>query len=74
MNNNKSKEMNEVLENLTKAFYKAPYSSGHCPTCGSNKVKHDDFRDELSRKEYGISHMCQVCQDDVFNVEDENDY
>ena len=24
------------------------------------------FRDELSTREYGISHMCQHCQDDAF--------
>ncbi len=26
----------------------------------------DGFRDELSRKEYRISGMCQTCQDKVF--------
>lgn len=25
------------------------------------------FRDELSRKEYRISGLCQKCQDDTFN-------
>ena len=34
-----------------------------CPTCG-NPI--DDFRDELSKKEYEISGMCQQCQDEVF--------
>lgn len=37
-----------------------------CITCGSTKVRHEDFKDDLSRKEYGISRMCQVCQDSVF--------
>lgn len=27
-----------------------------------------EFRDALSRKEYGISGMCQKCQDSVFGV------
>jgi len=27
------------------------------------------FRDALSRKEYGISGLCQKCQDDVFGKE-----
>lgn len=28
------------------------------------------FRDSLSLKEFGISGMCQECQDSVFDVED----
>ncbi len=28
------------------------------------------FRDALSRKEYGISFMCQACQDEVFEEDD----
>ena len=34
-----------------------------CVTCGSDA---NHFRDELSRKEYSISGMCQHCQDGVF--------
>ena len=26
------------------------------------------FRDELSKKEYGISGLCQQCQDELFGV------
>jgi hypothetical protein len=29
-----------------------------------------DFRDECSRKEYGISGLCQTCQDGIFGVEE----
>lgn len=29
------------------------------------------FRDELSRKEYGISGFCQDCQDSIFGMEEE---
>ena len=36
-----------------------------CATCGKD-IAYDDFRDALSRKEYGISGMCQSCQDSVF--------
>jgi len=46
--------------------------SKKCAVCGSDKVKHDDFADELSRKEFSISLMCQKCQDEHFeDVEDE---
>ena len=36
-----------------------------CVTC-PNDIHDKDFKDELSRKEYGISGMCQTCQDSVF--------
>ena len=36
-----------------------------CVTC-PNDINDMDFRDELSVKEYGISGMCQECQDSVF--------
>ncbi len=38
---------------------------GKCPTC-QKEIKDDGFRDTLSRKEYGISGMCQECQDKTF--------
>ena len=36
-----------------------------CPICGK-KVAIDDFKDELSLKEFTISGMCQQCQNGVF--------
>ena len=35
-------------------------SGGQCVKCGKFNL---EFRDELSRKEYGISVFCQCCQD-----------
>ena len=29
-----------------------------------------EFRDEVSRREYAISGLCQACQDSVYNAED----
>lgn len=37
-----------------------------CPTC-KNEIVMSDFKDDLSIKEYGISGMCQACQDGFFN-------
>ena len=34
-----------------------------CPTCGKEV---GEFRDDLSRKEFTISGMCQSCQDSMF--------
>lgn len=36
-----------------------------CGWCGA-KVDVTAFKDALSEKEYGISKMCQTCQDDTF--------
>ena len=33
--------------------------------CGK-EVKAEDFRDEISLKEYSISGLCQNCQDEIF--------
>ena len=42
---------------------------GFCPTCGLPTS--NDFKDELSRREYEISGLCQDCQDDVFGKDEE---
>jgi len=42
-------------------------ASGDCLTCDEARdLKATSFRDDVSRKEYAISGMCQSCQDDVF--------
>lgn len=38
---------------------------GKCAFC-EKKINMDDFKDELSKKEYGISGLCFSCQDKVF--------
>lgn len=42
--------------------------SNICLVCGAPAT---EFKDELSRKEYTISGMCQDCQDKVFNSDEE---
>jgi hypothetical protein len=41
-------------------------SLGKCPFCGKLVNAVTGFRDELSRKEFRISGLCQACQDKVF--------
>jgi len=36
-----------------------------CVCCGESA---DSFDDLISRKEYGISGLCQKCQDDTFST------
>lgn len=38
---------------------------GLCPFCG-RKIEPSEFRDEISRREYQISGLCQKCQDKIF--------
>jgi len=42
---------------------------GQCVTCGSTRLRNADFKDILSRQEYSISGMCQVCQDQAYGAE-----
>jgi hypothetical protein len=42
---------------------------GQCPLC-YRSIEMDKFRDELSKKEFEISGLCQQCQDEVFTEED----
>ena len=43
-------------------------SNGQCVKCGEFNL---EFNDELSRKEYGISGLCQCCQDIIFGTEED---
>jgi len=41
------------------------FLQGKCVFCGK-PIYLDDFRNEISKREYGISGMCQQCQDKMF--------
>ena len=41
------------------------------PIC-KNKIVESDFKDEISKKEFSISGMCQSCQDKTFDVTSED--
>lgn len=40
---------------------------GKCPFCGKKIDVNTEFKDELSKREFEISGMCQSCQDDFFD-------
>jgi hypothetical protein len=67
----RSKEMQKFTDNFAKkAFGKSQTECSEqkiCVYC-HKKVENEDFRDDISRKEYGISGLCQKCQDDTFGV------
>ena len=39
---------------------------GKCPLCGADINGVDEFKDEASMREYGLSGFCQACQDKTF--------
>jgi len=39
--------------------------NGKCPICHC-KIKMKDFKNEISKREFKISGLCQKCQDKVF--------
>ncbi len=43
-----------------------------CPFCGKTVIPDKEFKDELSLIEFGISGLCQSCQDDMFNEDDDD--
>ena len=57
----------QMLTNLTGVSRVGAVQEASCVTCGGEARL---FRDEVSRKEYRISAMCQDCQDSVFGVEE----
>ena len=62
-------ELEQLKEDTGRAaFGRSPRvakAAGQCVKCGEFKL---EFRDELSRKEYGISGLCQTCQDSIFGI------
>jgi len=38
------------------------FNAGQCPFCGTD-MKKAQFKDAKSREEFGISGLCQACQD-----------
>ena len=63
-------EMQSFINSVTKELFgQTAEESAIVQSCVFCKGSADTFRDELSRKEYGISRLCQKCQDEVFGGE-----
>jgi hypothetical protein len=67
----KSEKMEKFLEDMAMKSFGRSRKSPYCVACGSPFIMRQDFRDELSWKEFNISRYCQKCQDGVFNGEEE---
>lgn len=63
----KTAEMSALLNALSVRVFgrerEESIQNNVCVTCGATATY---FKDALSRKEFSISGMCQVCQDGVF--------
>ena len=57
------KQMRVICDGMNK--FKENRKRGLCPFC-ELPVDKMQFRDELSRKEFRISGLCQACQDRTF--------
>jgi len=63
----------EEMQRLMKVLFPEQVErveQGLCPFCGA-KVDPGALRDDLSRKEFRISGLCQACQDATFRTEDD---
>tara|TARA_R100000008_G_scaffold40816_2_gene23459 strand:- start:2515 stop:2727 length:213 start_codon:yes stop_codon:yes gene_type:complete len=61
----KSPEIDAFLTHLTGVDRKVSIEAATCTTCTGTATT---FRDELSRKEFSISGMCQACQDAIYGI------
>ncbi len=59
----KTPEMNATIKSLFGIDINASVGEKICVFCRQPAT---EFRDELSKKEFEISGMCQICQDEVF--------
>ncbi len=59
----KSPDMEAAITKIFGVDRRAQIYANVCATCGKPAIK---FKDELSRKEFSISGMCQKCQDSIF--------
>lgn len=68
-------DKNPVIEDFINSFARGAFGRERtqsikdniCTTCGEPAI---EFEDELSKREYEISGMCQKCQNKVFDGEE----
>lgn len=63
----RTKGLQNVIDNMSESAFGEKQSEAiKKETCIFCKQPIDSFRDELSRREYSISGLCQSCQDEIF--------
>jgi hypothetical protein len=71
--NDKANEIDAMLTSVFGVDRVKTISGGTCVSCDAESIIATSFRDDISRKEYSISGLCQSCQDDVFGHDDEDE-
>ena len=66
-------DLEEIKNHFAKAIFGRDRRDDQCVMCGKAVNSETDFKDALSKKEFMISHFCQVCQDDIFKEDDEDE-
>jgi hypothetical protein len=68
----KADGVRDMLDNMTNALYgRSASDSIKADVCVSCRKPAVEFTDELSRREFAISGLCQKCQDFIFNPDEE---
>jgi len=70
---NKSNTINSMLSSVFGVDRVQTITEGTCVSCDTTGIVATSFRDDISKKEYSISGMCQSCQDDIFGVGEPDD-
>lgn len=55
----------EIMKALGFAEEVQAVEMGKCPFCHKT-IRAEDFKDELSAKDYKITGLCQTCQDEIY--------
>ena len=67
----KAPQMDSALSSIFGVDRVQTISKGECISCDATGLIASSFSDDLSRKEYSISGMCQSCQDDLFGTSED---
>jgi hypothetical protein len=70
----KTTSITKMLDNLSEMAYGRSASDSIkadvCVACGKPAV---EFTDEISKREFSISGLCQECQDRIFNYNEDEE-
>lgn len=59
-------KLQQAIDAFSKEIWGRDSSFDGCVQCGSEKIKDEDFRNDISRKEFALTRWCQICQDKFF--------
>ena len=68
---NKAEQLEAMLIEVLRKDRRMTITRGECMACDATGVRRESFTSEVSAREYTISGLCQICQNDVCG--DQND-